>query len=83
VTGLSRHYLGTISDEGNLEEVAEFPPAYWVEIEEGNEGYYLLYLDETRHCFTNGWYPSLEEAKAQANSEFLIQESDWVPLTEP
>jgi hypothetical protein len=81
VTGLSRHYLGTISDEGSLEAVAEFPRAHWVEIEQGNEGYYLLYLDEGGHCFTNGWYLTLEQAKAQTKSEFDIEEDDWVPVT--
>jgi hypothetical protein len=80
VTGQTRHYIGGINNEGNLEPRGEFPPAHWVEIKQGNEGYYLLYFDEAGKCFTDGWYLTLEQAKAQTKFEFEIDENDWAPV---
>lgn len=81
VTGLSQHWLGDVDDEGNLRKLAELPAANWVEIRQGNQGYYLLYFDESGAYITDGWHATFEEAKAQAKFEFEIDEDDWRPIT--
>jgi hypothetical protein len=55
----------------------ELTPAWSVEIEYRDGGYFLLYFDEAGECFTDTWHPTLEDAKAQARFEFAIQEKDW------
>ena len=79
ITGACRHYQGQLGPEGPIRG-QEFPETHFVEIEQGNEGFYMFYFDKEGECFTDGWYPSLEEAKAQANFEFAISDEDWVTV---
>jgi hypothetical protein len=77
VTGVTKHYLGTI-ENGAPEPVKELPPPAYVEIQEAESGFFLLYFDSEGNCMTDTWHPTLEDAKEQAKAEFEIDEEDWV-----
>ena len=44
-------------------------------------GYYLLRNDAEGTCIADTWHLTLNEAKAQAEYEFGVRESDWIPNT--
>jgi hypothetical protein len=80
ITGATKHFHGKIED-GKLIGGSEFPPPDYIEIEEANEGFYLLYFDSVGNCMTDTWHKTLDDAKEQARVEFEIQEEDWIRPT--
>jgi hypothetical protein len=58
-------------------EVARLPDPIAVEIVGQNGAFFLLRLDRAGHCIADTWHETLEAAKAQANFEFGVEESDW------
>lgn len=49
----------------------------WVEIEPGDGGYFLFYVDATGDRLADTWHESEERAKAQARFELAITDDDW------
>lgn len=72
VTGKTRHY------DGNRELAA--PSELQIVKYQGDEGYYLLYLDERGHELTDTYHDNVAEAKAQAEWEFEIGPDEWEVL---
>jgi hypothetical protein len=79
-TGYTRHYLAKI-ENGSVAKGEEFPSPSSVEIEETEDGFFLLYLDSKGACLTDTWYQALKDAKAHAKLQFGIGEEDWIDLT--
>lgn len=75
-TGRTVHSQGTIVD-GKLVHARQMPLAAWVELVEDEEHYFLYRLTLLGESAGDTWHETLKEAKAQAESEFGIQESDW------
>lgn len=48
-----------------------------VEIEADDGAYLLLYFDANGNCLTDTWHETVEQAKAQAQFEFEIEEDNW------
>jgi hypothetical protein len=46
-------------------------------------GFYLFYCDSAWHELTDTWHQSLDDAKGQAEFEYLGIESHWRYLAEP
>jgi hypothetical protein len=46
----------------------------------GDDGYYLLYCDESWNEITDTWHASLEDAKRQAEFEYRGINSRWCEL---
>lgn len=49
----------------------------WVELEPADAAFYLLYFNANGDRLADTWHESAEQAKAQAQFEFEIEESDW------
>lgn len=75
-TGQTVHSEGTIID-GQPEAVEGMPPAHWVELVQEDGNYFLYRLTVSGDFAGDTWHETLQGAKAQAKSEFGIQESDW------
>lgn len=78
VTGRTVHSVGSIID-GQPVSVESMPPAYWVELIEEDGHYFMYRLTESGEFAGDTWHETLQAAKAQAKSEYEIQESDWKP----
>jgi hypothetical protein len=76
VTGSTAHYWTRVSQNGS-HETREVNPPLTVEIEDGEDGFFLLHFNEVGECVADSWHATLEEAKAQAKFEFEIGEDDW------
>jgi hypothetical protein len=77
ITGLTRHTISALAPDGSHVPVVDLPPATQVIIEEDGYGYPVLLLDDGGMQVADEWSPTLEDAKAQALSEFGIVEADW------
>jgi hypothetical protein len=77
-TGRTRHTQGSWSPEGLVRGV-ELPVPHELVIAQlpPDEGYYLLYLDETGHEITDTYHDSLEKALDQAKWEFGVAVDEW------
>lgn len=53
----------------------------WLEIEPADSGCQLLYFSAHGDCFADTWHERVEDAKAQAQFEFAIDEHDWSDLS--
>ncbi len=84
-TGRTRHYYGSISEDGRVVKDREVPVPAELQIVyyPGYQGYYLLYLDEQGNELTDTWHATLEDAMAQADFEFEVKSDDWELLKEP
>jgi hypothetical protein len=78
-TGKTRHGIGTMVD-GVPTMSKQFSNAARVEIEERNEGYFLMRFTEQAEFAGDTWHQTLEEAKGQAHFEYAIEEDDWEVL---
>lgn len=78
-TGKTRHGVGSIFD-GVPVMSEQLPNAARAEIEEGNEGYFLLRFTESSEFAGDTWHQTLDEAKRQAHFEYAIQDDDWKVL---
>jgi hypothetical protein len=75
-THTTKHYEGFVDDDGQF-RVDETPDVCRVEIERQHDGVYLFYFNARGDCIADTWHPTLDEAKAQAADEFLLEEADW------
>jgi hypothetical protein len=58
----------------------ELPPPAYVEIHPTNGAFYLFYFTVDGVNQADTWHETVDDAKAQANFEFSIEESDWKPI---
>ena len=76
ITGNTQHYIGTIAGGRVVRQTRIDDPEY-VQISEGDNGYYLLRFNSDNVCLADSWFETLEEAKRQAEFEYAISESHW------
>lgn len=77
--GPSTNYLGTI-EEDKLVRVEQLPIPAWLEISEGDDSCFLLYLDDKGECFADSWHQTLESAQREALLGFGIAAEEWREL---
>jgi hypothetical protein len=75
VTGNTAHLRG-MRRAGDL-EMTPLPDPQAVEVVEQDGAIYLLRLDDRGECLADTWHETVEAAKAQANFEFGIEDSEW------
>ena len=75
-TGATKHYRAHIADNKVVKENELAVPA-WVEIHSSNDAFLLLYFDASGVCMTDTWHATIDQAKTQAQFEFMIREEDW------
>jgi len=80
-TGNTEHYQSALEGE-SLVRVAKMPDPVTVEIEEGENGYYLFCLDADGACVADTWHLTVGDAKAQAKFEFEIDEQAWLQVVD-
>lgn len=68
-TGKTRHFIGS--------QRAPTPTTLMIGQEEGDPGFYLLYLDSSGNEITDTYHDTVSKAMEQANWEFSVDESDW------
>ena len=51
-----------------------------VEVRTAVGGFYLMRMNVQRKCIFETWHMTLSEAKAQAEHEYAIAETDWTEL---
>jgi len=51
-----------------------------VRIQTEPSGFVMIHMDQRGNYVNDTWHPSLEDAKAQARSEFEVEDQDWVQL---
>jgi hypothetical protein len=75
---------GSENEETVSENAAHIPTPDLVEIEQIPNGYLLIHVYLGHTPFVHTWHETLEEAKAEAKSDFLVGEDTWkaVPLDE-
>jgi hypothetical protein len=71
-TGRTRHFIGNQS--------APTPSSLVIAQEEGDPGFYLLYLDGAGQPITDTYHDSLSKAMEQAQWEFSVGPDEWRPL---
>lgn len=76
VTGATTHTVATADGP------AACPAPSYVVIEEQEGAFYLFRYTREGHCIADTWHLSVEEAKAQAEFEYGIEEADWSEITE-
>lgn len=77
ITGTTRHRVVT------TDGLADVPPVVRVRIEEDRFGVFLFRFDATGAMVADTWHQTVNEAKGQANFEYMIKESDWTEATDP
>lgn len=77
-TGKTRHTKGVVTSEGVVPGT-ELPAPSRLMVAQlpGDDGYYLLYLDDQGNEITDTYHESLEDALAQAKWEFDIDPDEW------
>jgi hypothetical protein len=81
ITGFTKHFVGTIGDDGTHVPLHELPRPTQIIIDEDGFGYPVLLLDLHGDQVADEWFPTLDDAKRQAKQEFGIDESDWSVVT--
>jgi len=76
VIGKTKHSIGNIID-GEPKEMAKLPDARWLEIEEGDGGFFLYHYNDSGICISDTWHLSIDAAMKQAEFEFQIKKTDW------
>jgi hypothetical protein len=76
VTGKTKHLLGTQTDHASL-RITELPDPVAVRLVEQDGAFFLFRLDENGEYISDSWHATVDEAKAQANFEYDIEEVDW------
>jgi hypothetical protein len=76
LTGKVKHSIGGIVGQVPT-GVSLLPPAVWVEIVEVNGEVQLYRYSSEGVCVGDTWHLTVDEAKAQAEFEFGIRNSDW------
>jgi hypothetical protein len=76
-TGNTSHRLAHVEQDTVVSDGELQMPA-WVEIQQTDEGVFLLYVDDAGLTLTDTWHETVEQAKRQAKFEFEIRESEWV-----
>jgi hypothetical protein len=73
-TGKTKHYAG--SDE--------LPVAIKLQIAqyEGDDGFYLFYLDESDEVMTDTYHTTIEGAMEQAEWEYNIKPEEWLHVSD-
>jgi hypothetical protein len=68
-TGKTQHFRdGQVLGPPDRLQIAQFP---------GDNGYYLLYLDETGREQSDTWHQFEADAMAQAKFEFEVEAAEW------
>ncbi|NEO85886.1 MAG: hypothetical protein F6J87_16770 [Spirulina sp. SIO3F2] len=68
-TGKTKHFFGeTLSEKPYMLQIVQYS---------NGSGYNLVHLDESRQKLTDTYHDSVDQAMAQANWEFLINQSQW------
>ena len=75
-TGATRHYYGS----GSGWEPAPPPRELAICRFPGDDGYYLLYLDDEGTALTDTHHATVEQAMHQAEFEFGVKRGDWEDL---
>ncbi len=70
-TGRTEHVVYGHASGGVAPQIA------WVEIEPADGAFFLFYFDSNGTCLADTWHQTVEQAKAQAQFEFEIEEHDW------
>lgn len=76
-TGFTRHRVAT------TQGLIEVPTVVRVRIEAEDFGFFLLRFDEVGEMVADTWHQTIAEAKSQARSEYMIEDSDWAIATDP
>jgi hypothetical protein len=77
--GRTTHLIGNVQADGTL-NVEHLPDPVWVEIR-GDQGmFYLLRFSQNGTCCADTCHQTVDEAKAQAEFEFGIPTSAWIPV---
>lgn len=76
ITGRSGQYLGIVKD-GIPQKLTRIADPSQVVIEEDPHGYFLFREDSGGTCLSDSWFPTLAEAKHQAEVEFGVTDADW------
>ncbi len=71
VTGSTAHTVQTANG------VERLPDPVAVEIAAEDSAFFLYRLDGKGECIADTWHQTVDEAKAQANHEYGIEEEDW------
>ncbi len=79
ITGRTEHYESAL-ERDSIVRKSRLPNPETVEIQEGDNGYYLFYLDANGACIADTWHLALGDAKAQAKFEFQIDEWEWIEV---
>lgn len=77
--GRTDHLVGRLENGRPVRE-DKLPLAERVEIEETDEGVYLLRFDRLGQSAGDTWHQSVAEARRQATFEFGLQDDDWRPI---
>jgi hypothetical protein len=75
-TEKTKHSLGVLVGQEPI-AVSQVPPAVWVEIVEVDGGVQLYRYSSEGLCVADTWHLTVDEAKAQAEFEFGIRDTDW------
>jgi hypothetical protein len=75
-TGNTTHWLGVPDGIG----VKALPDPTSVEIVKQDGSVFLLRYNEEGDCIADTWHQTVDEAKAQAQFEFEIEEIDWTDM---
>jgi len=77
-TGKTRHRSGFIID-GELVKGEDLPAPHALMVAQlpPDDGFYLLYLDESGEEITDTYHSSLEGALDQATWEFEVKHDEW------
>jgi hypothetical protein len=83
-TGATRHSFGTIL-EGELVPGPPMAPfaALAIVQYEGEDAYYLLYLDSDWEEVTDTWHQTVDAAKRQAEFEYEGITAKWIEVSPP
>jgi len=78
-TGKTRHTKGTWSDDEGLVRGPKLPAPHELVIAQlpPDEGYYLLYFDESGKEITDTYHETLDRAMEQAKWEFNVEPNEW------
>jgi hypothetical protein len=75
-TGNTTHLVGSVTKDRL--EVDKIPDPKAIELVQRDGACYLLRLDSAGICISDTWHETIEAAKAQAEFEFGIGESEWM-----
>jgi hypothetical protein len=80
-TGATAHFEGELHDD-EVVQTRRYDPAAVAEIQQTENGFFLVRFTATGDFAGDTWHATLDEAKEQATFEFELDEEGWVDAAE-